>query len=269
MHLFGGSSKDSFVVLILIILVYLLYFFSPLLLKRFESQGGLLLLTQPISISSSTNLASYDDLKKNSSPGLITGTFDYHYGISCWIFLDVNEPNDMFKTILNFGGVPHIKYNPAKNLFEITVEQNNTMEMIMQRKKRKISHSGSHSGSGSTFGSPSSLEVYHTNDFLMQKWNHVIVNYNSGIMDVFINGSLVVSKDGIVPFMKYNDLIVGDKDGLQGGICNVTFFAEPCTTKQIYYLYEFVKDKTPPVYDPSSNAYESTKMLFSKVTNGV
>jgi hypothetical protein len=58
----------------------------------------------------------------------------------------------------------------------------------------------------------------------LQKWNHIVINYDGGYMDVFLNGILVASKPNIAPYMQYDDVVVGENEGLEGGVRNVVYY---------------------------------------------
>ena len=71
-------------------------------------------------------------------------------------------------------------------------------------------------------------------------------------MDIFLNGELVGSSPNVVSYMRYENVEIGDLNGIQGGICNVVYFRHPLTVSNIYFLYKMVKDKTPPVINESN-----------------
>ncbi len=81
----------------------------------------------------------------------------------------------------------------------------------------------------------------------LQKWNNFVVNYNGGTLDIFINGELVVSKPGVVPYMKFDKLEVGDIDGIHGGICNIKYFDDALNKNKIKSIFNTGKGKNPPV----------------------
>ena len=47
-------------------------------------------------------------------------------------------------------------------------------------------------------------------------------------------------------------LMIGENNGIKGGICNVVYFRKPLTSRNIYYIYNTVKDRTPPVLNDSN-----------------
>jgi len=97
---------------------------------------------------------------------------------------------------------------------------------------------------------------------LLQKWNNIIINYNGGVLDVFLNGELVKSDIGVVPYYTLDNLTIGENDGINGGICNVVYFNKPLTATKINNLYNSVKFKTPP----TTNDSNTTIINYKNVT---
>jgi hypothetical protein len=88
--------------------------------------------------------------------------------------------------------------------------------------------------------------AYETDNFQLQKWNNIVVNYNGGTLDVFINSKLVSTEPNVVPIMSYDEITVGENDGLSGGVCNVVYFPKPLKLSKINSLYKSLKYKNPP-----------------------
>ena len=91
--------------------------------------------------------------------------------------------------------------------------------------------------------------IYKTNKLPLQRWNHIVLNYSSGTLDVFINKKLVASKINVAP--SYLDTLpnisVGEDNGISGGICNVIYYQDPISLTKIEQIYDALKDKSPPV----------------------
>jgi hypothetical protein len=51
--------------------------------------------------------------------------------------------------------------------------------------------------------------------------------------------------------MTNDALTIGATNGIFGGVCNVIYFKQPLTSSQMFYTYNMVKDKTPPISDNS------------------
>ena len=94
--------------------------------------------------------------------------------------------------------------------------------------------------------------LYVKHDVLLQKWNNIIINYNGGILDVFLNGELVKSDIGVVPYYTLDNLTIGADGGVNGGICNVVYFKRPLTALNVYILYNMIKNKEPPTTNESN-----------------
>ena len=71
-------------------------------------------------------------------------------------------------------------------------------------------------------------------------------------MDIFLNGELVKSSIEVVPYYTIDNLTIGENEGIKGGICNVIYFKHAITSPNIYYLYNMVKNRDPPVLKDSN-----------------
>lgn len=230
------ESSKHIGMLFFIIFLYLFYFIIyPYLSVKASKQGGLLLVNEPVSIHSEKVLGSYQNLNQ-------TDHFDYKFGLSFWVYLDsykphTNQGSDHYTSILNYGDKPNILYNPVKNTLRIT----------MKIDVDKTDDSTNYLSQKSKYDENGNVILYEQNDILLQKWNNIIINYNGGTFDIFYNAELVKTHIEVVPYMNYDNLVVGTENGLYGSICNVNYFKNPMSIMQIYYLYNLVKTSTPPI----------------------
>ena len=225
-------SRTDYIVLISAVVLNVIYFTYPYVLNYFSKQGGLLLLNMPVYTNTENTLGSYIDLNNSE-------TFAYTYAISFWVFIDSASPSmshayDKYTSLLNYGNKPNVLYNGKENTLMITMESPGSLTLSKDTKKAHVDDKGNQI-------------LYKKKGVLLQKWNHIVLNYTGGTMDIFFNGELEKSVDGVVPYMKYDTLTIGENNGLHGGICNVTYFNKSLTMNKIYYLYNYVKDYTPPV----------------------
>ena len=236
---FAKSQNSQFVTSIILIVIsiilFVLYFKLPSLEEKIALQGGTQLVNNPVNTNQLHTLAGYQDLNN-------TDEFDYKYGISCWIFIDAMPPNtnpsyNNYTSILNYGNKPNILYNGTTN----------TLMIIMEQKGLKTDNAKSYE-----LDDNGNRIIYKKENFLLQKWNNIIINYIGGTLDIFLNNELVKSEIEVVPYMSLDNLTIGTDNGINGGICNVVYFKEPLTAPNIYYLYNLVKDKTPPVTNGSN-----------------
>ena len=233
---YNSTNASFFIMLIAATCLIVAYFKIPSLFNLISMQGGKQLVNKPVYTDDKYNLGSYEDLNGSDN-------FDYQYAISCWVFIDAAPPNmnpnyKKFTSLLNFGNKPNILYNPSKHTLMITMEQKDLKEIT----KNKFTD----------FDSDGNRIIYIDTNLLLQKWNNIIINYNGGTMDIFLNGELVKSSNEVVPYYTFDNLTIGEKDGIKGGICNVVYFRHALTSTNIYYIYNSVKNRTPPVINNSN-----------------
>ena len=81
----------------------------------------------------------------------------------------------------------------------------------------------------------------------LQKWNNLVINYDGGHLDIFMNSKLVRSFPSVVPYMSFDQLTVGEDNGLGGGICNVVYFPVSISRERIITNYKLLKNINPPI----------------------
>jgi len=81
-----------------------------------------------------------------------------------------------------------------------------------------------------------------------QVWNNFVFNYNGDFVDLFINGNLERSFECIPKYNIATDqFIIGETNGLYGAICNVNYYDEPLSLRQITAAYNFLNLRNPPI----------------------
>ena len=240
-------------------------FIGPYLKSKYYKQGGKQLINEPIPIDIQTNVASYQTLSGTDKP-------NYQYAISFWVYLDSFSPSTnssylKIVPILSYGDNPCIKYDAPNNTLLITVKQDNELKEAVdyiqgQEENIKLETINEwnniqekiHDTIEKVKTMPISVEtdsdghrlIYKQPDVLLQKWNHIVINYNGGTLDVFYNGKLVKSAIEVVPYQKLDMLTVGTEGGVSGDIANLVYFNKPLDIITIHTLYSSFKDKNPP-----------------------
>jgi len=234
---YNATTYSSLLLLLLAIVLLVLYFTGPLVYNKVNLQGGKLLVNKPVYTNTNYSLGTYKDLNG-------TENFDYQYAISFWFFLDAvapntNENSTKYTSLLNFGEKPNVLYNTKTNSLKVTMQSNVN---IYNNQNTKLTNTDAYDNT----------ILYENDKVLLQKWNNMIINYNGGVMDIFLNGELVKSVSGVVPYYTLDNLTIGEDNGVSGGICNVVYFNKPLTAINIYYVYNMVKNHTPPVGESSN-----------------
>lgn len=233
---YSSTTSTSLLMLLFAISLFAIYFCSPSLFNLIYLQGGELLVNKPVDTNTQYSLGTYEELNGSD-------IFDYQYAISSWFFIDASAPNtntsyNKYTSILNFANKPNILYNASTNTLRVTMQQKD----LKKTTKNKLLD----------FDEDGNRIIYVKHNLLLQKWNNIIINYNGGILDVFLNGELVKSNIGVVPYYTLDNLTIGEENGINGGICNVVYFKRALTAMNIYFLYNMIKNKELPVSNSSN-----------------
>jgi len=247
------------------------FFLHRIIQTSYLKQGGKQLINQPIPTDILTNVASYQSLSDSDK-------FDYQYAMSFWVYLDSFPPStnasyNKVVPILSYGENPSVKYSSENNTLYITVKQktdsNSVVDFVQQTENQlkpetvekwknvqeKINDAIEQVKSmpfGNEIDADGHRIIYKHPDVKLQKWNHVLLNYNGGTLDVFYNGKLVKSAIEVVPYMKFDMLTVGTENGILGNVANLMYFKTPLDILTINTLYSSLRDKNPPVI-PQNN----------------
>jgi hypothetical protein len=252
--------------------------------RQYLKQGGQVLVNEPVPTDKLTNVTSFQELSGRD-------IFDYQYALSFWYYLDAFPPSisasyNELVSLLSYGGNPAIKYSSTNNTLYITIKDDSETEDVAnndivtdnivtdnivtdgtnqnitseQANVFKISKDSIKENIEQvkllTFGkdldSDGNQIIYKHPNVQLQKWNHVLLNYSGGTLDVFYNGKLVKTAIKVVPYMRNDMLTVGTENGVSGNIANLTYFDKPLDIKTIDTLYVELKDKNDPSI-PSMN----------------
>ena len=83
--------------------------------------------------------------------------------------------------------------------------------------------------------------VYQGEDVLpMQRWNNIIINYDTKRMDIFVNGKLLKSINNVIPHEKNEAITIGEDGGLRGAVTDVVYYPRHLTYRKIQGIYEYV-----------------------------
>jgi hypothetical protein len=222
------TTSTTWIILAIEILLVLAYIYIPILYKKIIKKKGIVLLSEPTPLYNEYNVSSkvYLDNNKNE---LADNRFnidnpenDYKYSLSGWFYINPQPPSsgyqfNSYSNILNYGQKPIVLYKNSTNTLKIKILNNNALDTI-----------------------------YETNNVLLQKWNNLVISYDGGILDIFLNNELVKSVPGIVPYMNNDKILVGANQGIYGNLSSLVYFKKPLTKNQISNIYNSNKNKNPP-----------------------
>jgi len=194
--------------LIELIILFFMYLF-PYIFDKYLSKGGIHILKKNVYLNNKKVFNNYE-LEKNEM------NYKYSLLFSIWINPQPSNTNGSYSkytNLLNYGNKPIIEYNGDKQIFRIRTDTgNNNIKTI-----------------------------YETKNFNYQKWNNIVINYDGGNMDVFINDTLVASEMNIAPYIKNDKLITGETNGIHGGINNIIYFDRILLKNEIMNMNKLMK----------------------------
>lgn len=144
----------------------------------------------------------------------------YHYALTSWVYFQEIESRDM-QLIYSFGSRPSLYYDPVQSVLMVIMN----------------------------YGQPEQRILYKTDQILYQRWNFIVMNYNYGTLDLFINNNLVGTYPDVVTYLDPDDmLIVGSsKNKNIGGICNMKYYELPIGSRKINSIYTSFHNKKIPL----------------------
>lgn len=244
-----------------------------------EIRDAVVLQMKPVSLKKTTTPKSSEEINLFTN---IANQPKYSYALSFWLFVHpqsghVKDCNN----VINFDNRPQILYCPIykkipegelvdyiddkgnkitkAKVTKSTLLPNNTAEYDLELMDGKIYSNVHHSnikykypysvlkfvlGSGTNNTPP---KEYALPNLKMQKWNNIVVNFIDGTYDLFVNGEMVNSFQGVMEEFSYDNIQIGEDNGVSGGIANVLFYKNYLTKDKIISNYNLLKNKNPPI----------------------
>ena len=243
------TTNTVFILFILEIVFILAYLYLPKLLNLYLSKGGIALLEGNRFLDKEYSLATGAKLQvKDNKPEVIAGvekkskSSDQNFSISMWVYINVQPPSDN-------------AYVKETNIFHYGNERSN----VTTKKPQIVYHYDSANNKLNKFKIYFTNEATTTNsknyyEFSMpeQKWNNIVINYSSNLVDLFINGNLettfAYAPNYKLPEYQVDDTIkIGSNDGLYGSICNIRYYHHPLSKSEIVNQYNLLVFKNPPI----------------------
>jgi len=147
--------------------------------------------------------------------------YNYTYSISFYIYINPQPTNTSIAytkdtELFNYGFKPVIYYN------------GNSRKIII--KSRTINNKADQLDT-----------IYEMTSVKHQKWIYFVINYENNIIDVFIDGKLVGSKNNVTPYFVGDNVTIGEDDGIYGSIKEIFYFDKIKTPDSIQFLYSLTK----------------------------
>lgn len=244
-HEKNNTTKNVLVISGMIFVVGVVYLLAPPIINwiRRARMGGKIYVNEPVSTTKKMILATYTQLNDVPDDEIYI-TYEYNYALSFWFYMNpspghVKHSHNVFTPICDYGGKPTIWYNGNLNTLMVTTKLAELTEDRVKNAHLDLDDEGN-------------VIIYKQENVLLQRWNNVILNFDKGNLDLFLNGDLVKSVKNMVPYIELDTLSVGYPSGVNGSICNVAYYNHPLDAININMLYNSVKSSDPPVLPESS-----------------
>lgn len=243
-----------------------------------DVRDAIILQMKPVSLKTATTPTSADKINIFTN---IANQTNYSYGLSFWVFIHPQSGSiKQCNNIINFDGRPQVMYCPTYNKIpngDIVKYKKNKMGGIIRARvvnskmvsNEYVVYTLKNITTGKTYknvhhsqiqynypysvlkfvlGSAKEIQQEYTLPNLkMQKWNNIVINYIDGTYDLFVNGEMVNSFQGGMEEFKFNDIAIGEEQGISGGIANIVYYKNYLTKDKIISNYKLLKNKSPPV----------------------
>lgn len=146
----------------------------------------------------------------------------YTYSVSFYLYLNPQPNNTSIAynketEIFNYANKPIILYDgPSRSLVIKSRTQNNEGIQLDT--------------------------IYKTADIKYQKWIYFVINYENSVIDVFMDGKLVGSKNNVAPYFPGDNVTIGENNGIHGSIRDIYYFETPRPQTNIEFLYDLTKN---------------------------
>lgn len=244
---FKSTTNDVYILFLLELVVVLLIVYYPDIIDAiYNTSNDIVLLHKPDYLNKKTTIYNMEDLKRESvyiNSNLIKNKgISKNYALSLWIYVNpeatVNS-NDEY-SLFSFDGKPELKfkYNTINNDTE-------DASVILKEKDKSYVYRAYLSN---IHNSNSDLEYVDLNAPI-QKWVNIVFNYKGNNVDIFVDGELQQTKllEKLPAFSDFDMITIGNDLGISGSICNINYYANNLTRRQIAQMYNVYSNLNPPI----------------------
>jgi hypothetical protein len=176
--------------------------------------------------------------------------FKANYALSFWLYLVPQSTQESanastFVNVLDYGGKPTVKYNASTNTLRISVRlpvENKLATELEKNEARSVAvDTAIMAGETNQNAQEAGKRAYDAygnepvgKDVLMadipkvplQRWHHIVLAYNNGTFDIFLNGVLFRSQQGVITDTLGSSILIGAGKGNRGKMCNLVMYQE-------------------------------------------
>jgi hypothetical protein len=275
---FNMTTKPVWILLGVEAIIVGLYFLIPLISRALMYESSKTVLPEIADLRRTKDLGTLENagIVRTSDCSHKTKR-KYDYAFSAWLFFIPHAPNVMkngggFVPVLDINGIPTLLYKSTTNelQFRLNVHKRDSADDVSVDDATASSPPSSDitfhesvdpdlvddkdTSQQATSSAPNpaalpdtrAVVVYTIQNMPLQRWNHIVYNYDGANIDIFLNNELLVTLTDYVPAIEHGTIKAGG-GGVIGNIANVVFFNHHITKDAISGIYNSHKDADVPV----------------------
>ena len=216
------TANTTYILFIIELLLILGYLYVPSLLKIYVLTNNVVILKDARFLNKENIIALPREINKNNEDG----NYRQNFAISLWVY--INPQSNNFQSYSTECNIMDMNDSKPKIAYINNIEDANEKDKIViyfNDNKYTFSNEG-------------------------QKWNNIVMNVQSTVIDVFINGNLEKTFHLKDP-LNYNNGIIklGSNNGLDGAICNIMYYKNSLTKNEITNGYNLLMFSNPPIFE--------------------
>jgi hypothetical protein len=239
---FKMTTNPVLVLFMVELTLILSYLYLPGIIQQISMKDGIPIEKSHVYLNTESiypmNEIMYNDNNNIQITNMQDKTIRINYAISMWLFVNDYSKNmagyNKETVIFNYGeGNPKITY---KNK-EANINEHDKMDSCRIYFTDNVQ-------------TDTDQLPYYDLKMPSQKWNHIVFNYTSKHVDLFINGKLERTyyfKKNIPTYKDSDAIITGSENGLSGSICNIRYYKKNLSQRDIINIYNPLMNKNPPV----------------------
>lgn len=172
-------------------------------------------------ISTPTSIQTVDNKRYKVSYNQVPSGSSTRYTISMWLFVTSLSTVDRNVIILNRDN-KFVLYLNGRTL-KITANTNSTKVNVKD--------------DGSVEVSDNTNVMTITDNFLFQKWAHIVVSVDGNVIDVYLDGKLAKSKQMVLPAPAMTDDVYLGNAYMYAEVTRLSMDGAPSSPQDVYRLY--------------------------------
>jgi hypothetical protein len=221
------KTNNVYILFILELLLILGYVYLPMIIKKTTLKKGIVLLKDSRFLDKEYTITNDTIVKLPKKSKEDPLKYRHNFAISMWVY--VNPQSTSFQSYSNETNIINMNNNKPRITYINNIDnihEKDKFVIYFNDNKQIIENKG-------------------------QKWNNIVINCNSTIIDIFINGNLEKTFNLLEPldYTNAGTITLGSNNGLDGAICNIMYYKQLLSKNEIANSYNLLMFNNPPTFE--------------------